>query len=78
MESKIKLFPHNQKIYQAVLKAFQETKRTCIVQPTGTGKSFIALKYIEDHPFQNILYLSPSTYIFELFKHKRHMACYRM
>ena len=65
MESKIKLFPHNQKIYQAVLKAFQETKRTCIVQPTGTGKSFIALKYIEDHPFQDILYLSPSTYIFE-------------
>ena len=41
-----------------------ETGKVCVVHPTGTGKSFIAFKYCEDHPKQTILWLSPSEYIF--------------
>lgn len=37
--------------------------RVAVVQPTGTGKSFLYLKWIETHPQQNILVASPSHYI---------------
>ena len=61
----ITLFPHNQTAYNSLLAMLDETGKACVVHPTGTGKSFIAFKYCEDHPEQRILWLSPSEYIFK-------------
>ena len=61
----ITLFPHNQTAYSSLLAMLDETGKACVVHPTGTGKSFIAFKYCEDHPEQRILWLSPSEYIFK-------------
>lgn len=36
-----------------------------VIHPTGTGKSFIAFKLIEEHPDAQFLWLSPNDYIFE-------------
>ena len=61
----IDLFPHNQEAYDSLLTLLETERKACIIHPTGTGKSFIAFKYCEDHPTQNIIWLSPSEYIFQ-------------
>lgn len=43
---------------------FEMNQRIAVVQPTGTGKSFLYLKWIEEHPTQRICVASPSNYIF--------------
>ena len=60
----IDLFPHNQEAYDSLLTLLETERKACIIHPTGTGKSFIAFKYCEDHPKQTIIWLSPSEYIF--------------
>ncbi|MBQ7859100.1 MAG: DEAD/DEAH box helicase family protein, partial [Faecalibacterium sp.] len=60
----IRLYDHNEKAYQRLLHCLQNSDRAAIIHPTGTGKSYIAFKLIEDHPNQNFLWLSPSDYIF--------------
>ena len=60
----IELFEHNEIAYQK-LENFLETEQMgSIDHATGTGKSFIALKYLFNHKNQNILYLTPTYYIF--------------
>ena len=44
----IELYKHNKKAYSNVLEHFETTNRTCVVHATGTGKSFISLKWLED------------------------------
>ena len=61
----LQLFEHNAKAYQATVKMMQQYGKAAIVHPTGTGKSYIAFKLIEDHPDAVILWLSPSEYIFK-------------
>lgn len=59
----MELFGHNRKAYEAVKNEFSEgVPRTCVVHPTGTGKSYIALRLIEDNPEKPILYVT-SLYI---------------
>lgn len=60
----IKLYPHNQKTYEKMTEMFNTSTRVGIVQPTGTGKSFLFLKWIEDHPNDFFTILSPSVEIF--------------
>jgi len=60
----IQLFEHNQKAYASVLALLHKTGKAAVVHPTGTGKSFIAFKYCEDHPRERVLWISPSEYIF--------------
>lgn len=55
----VQLFEHNAKAYQAAVKMMQQYGKAAIVHPTGTGKSYIAFKLIEDHPDAVILWLSP-------------------
>lgn len=43
--------------------------RAAVIQPTGTGKSFVALAFIERRPNNSFLYLAPSTHIFNQLKH---------
>lgn len=54
----VDLKPHNQTAYQAVINALKDHPRTCVIHPTGTGKSFIALKIIEDNPDAKIAYIT--------------------
>ncbi len=59
------LFEHNARAYQAVAAMLEQYGKAAVVHPTGTGKSYIAFKLIEDHPDAAYLWLSPSEYIFK-------------
>ncbi|MBQ3421732.1 MAG: DEAD/DEAH box helicase family protein [Romboutsia sp.] len=41
MNNKIELKNHNKEIYKIVKKAYSEKNHICVVQATGTGKSFL-------------------------------------
>ena len=60
----IQLYPHNQVAFENLKMALQYSPRTAVIQPTGTGKSFVALALIEENPHARFLYLAPSNYIF--------------
>lgn len=59
----IKLDPrYQEEAYREVIKAIKKTRKAGIILPPGTGKSYIAVKLIEDN-FEKedpILYVSPS------------------
>lgn len=59
------LYAHNAKAYAAACEMMDKYGKAAIVHPTGTGKSYIAFKLIEDHPNEAIFWLSPSEYIFK-------------
>ena len=59
------LFEHNEKAYHAAVRMMEQYGKAAIVHPTGTGKSYIAFKLIEDNPKATVLWLSPSEYIFK-------------
>ena len=61
----VQLFSHNEKAYRAAVVMIAQYGKAAIVHPTGTGKSYIAFKLIEDYPDVPILWLSPSEYIFK-------------
>ena len=46
----LRLFEHNEKAYHAAVRMMEQYGKAAIVHPTGTGKSFIAFKLIEDNP----------------------------
>ena len=60
----IELYAHNQEAYDKLCILLKKYKKACIVHPTGTGKSFIAFKLIEQNPDKKVLWLSPSNVIF--------------
>jgi len=61
----LRLFEHNEKAYHAAVRMMEQYGKAAIVHPTGTGKSFIAFKLIEDNPEKVVIWLSPSEYIFK-------------
>ena len=61
----LRLFEHNEKAYHAAVRMMEQYGKAAIVHPTGTGKSYIAFKLIEDNPEATVLWLSPSEYIFK-------------
>ena len=61
----IRLYRHNQTAYQSVRVMLQETGKAAVIHPTGTGKSFLAFRLIEDLKDCRFLWLSPSEYIFQ-------------
>ena len=63
----IELYTHNQQTYKKMTEMFRTSNRVGIVQPTGTGKSFLILKWIEDHPNNSFIILSSATEIFKQF-----------
>jgi len=60
----VELYPHNQKTYDRMGTMFTTSNRVAVVQPTGSGKSFLYLKWIEDNPGDSFIVLSPSNEIF--------------
>lgn len=61
----IQLFSHNMQAYRAVIDMIGRNRKAAVIHPTGTGKSFIAFKWIEEHAQNCFLWLSPSDYIFK-------------
>ena len=61
----LQLFEHNEKAYRAAVQMMEECGKAAIVHPTGTGKSYIAFRLIEDNPEKVVIWLSPSEYIFK-------------
>lgn len=63
----VDLLKHNLETYERMQKILQSNNKTCILQPTGTGKSFLILKLIEDYSEQgrDIVVIEPQKYIFE-------------
>lgn len=61
----IHLFEHNQKAYEAVTEMLEKDGMAAVIHPTGTGKSMIAFKLVEEHPLNHFLWLSSSEYIYQ-------------
>ena len=61
----LRLHKHNKETYERLTQLFASNDRVAVVQPTGTGKSFIILKLISDNTDKRFLILSPSVYIFK-------------
>ena len=57
------LLSHNKTAYQKVMKAFEESDRTCVVHPTGTGKSYLIAAVSES--FRRVLVLGPNTFVLD-------------
>ena len=57
------LYEHNETAYKSAVELMAHTGKAAVIHPTGTGKSIIAFKLIEDHPDKRICWISPSNYI---------------
>ena len=65
------LHEHNQKTYENICHMYGEgIQRVAIVQPTGSGKSLLMAKLIEDNPNSRFFVLSTSHKINDQFKSK--------
>ena len=50
----VELLEHNQRAYDEVKKLYEQGNRAAVIHPTGSGKSFIALKLIEENKDKQI------------------------
>ena len=60
----VQLFAHNRQAYDAVTAMLHQAAKAAVIHPTGTGKSFIAFKWIEEHAGARFVWISPSEYIY--------------
>ena len=60
----IELLEHNVETYQNLCKEMEKHNKVALIQATGTGKSYIISKYIEEH-CHNALILVPANAIGE-------------
>lgn len=56
----VQLLPHNEEAFNKLKKCLEDNQLVAINHATGTGKSFIILKYLWENRDKNILFLSPS------------------
>ncbi|MBE6159455.1 MAG: hypothetical protein E7157_00185 [Lactobacillales bacterium] len=68
--SEVKLLPHNEKAYNKLINCLEDNQLVSINHATGTGKSFIILKYISENPDKKILYLAPTYPILDQLLHE--------
>ena len=57
------LYTHNKAAYAKVMRAFETSDRTCVVHPTGTGKSYLIAAVSEN--FRQVLILGPNTFVLD-------------
>jgi len=57
------LKPHNVVTYEKVNENLKKDNKTAVIQPTGTGKMYIGLKYVEDNKEKKAIYIAPSNSI---------------
>ena len=61
------LLEHNQKSYKKLMTAINEKGKACAIQPTGTGKMFLAIKWLIDNPNKELVYIAPTNVILNSF-----------
>lgn len=61
----IKLLPHNEVAYERLVNCLEFNQMVAINHATGTGKSFIILKYLYKNKDKRILYLAPTYQIID-------------
>lgn len=63
---------HNKETYGKLKDILQTNNKTCIIQPTGSGKSYLILKLIEDYVAfgRDIIIIEPQKYIFDQLQKK--------
>lgn len=57
------LKPHNEQAYNNTTEMYKKSNLVAIIHATGTGKTYIGGKLIEDNPDKKFLYLSPTNII---------------
>ncbi|MDQ3843055.1 MAG: Helicase associated domain protein [Bacteroidota bacterium] len=68
-EPRIQLFAHNKQTYKKVCKMMASgVKSIAVVQATGTGKSFLIAKLLQDFSGEKRLVMAPSIYVIEQVK----------
>lgn len=60
----VTLYRHNQSAYEAAIAMIDNTGKAAVIHPTGTGKSFIAFKFCQEHEKEKICWLAPSQHIY--------------
>ncbi len=61
----VQLFSHNRQAYDVVTAMLEKSSKAAVIHPTGTGKSFIAFKWIEERADERFVWISPSEYIYK-------------
>lgn len=65
----MELKPHNQKAYDNLMQMYKSgTKSAAIVHPTGTGKTYITMQLVKDHPNENVVVVAPTNAIIDQYK----------
>lgn len=59
----LKLFAHNKIAYEKIKKFWKKTNSVAVVQATGTGKSYLIARILQDFALQEKLVIAPSNYI---------------
>lgn len=59
----VELFKHNAIAYDKVTKMFETENKVAVVHPTGCGKSFISLKWLEENRDKRAIFLAPTVSI---------------
>ena len=64
----VELKKHNLHAYENIKKHLEKSNKTCVIHPTGTGKSYLTMKYLEDNLHKHTLILAPTYAILFQFK----------
>lgn len=56
----IELYKHNKDAFEKIEKMFEQEDKVAIVHATGTGKSFISLKWLYENRNKRCLFLAPT------------------
>ncbi len=67
-EPRIELFAHNKQTYKKVCSMMQSVRSIAVVQATGTGKSFLIAKLLQDFTGEKRLVMAPSLYVIQQVK----------
>ena len=68
VKPEVLLYSHNKLSYEAIKRDLENHRFTCVVQATGTGKSFIIARLVQDYICKRVILVSPSNFIFLQFK----------
>ena len=68
----IDLRPHNQLSFDKTIEGFKINNRICVIQATGTGKSYVTARLIQEHIDKKTLLVAPSNLILKQFEENFH------
>jgi len=61
------LLKHNQQAYVDLINAIKKDGKACAIRATGTGKMYLALKWLKDNPNEPFVYIAPTNVILNRF-----------